>query len=555
MAVTGNAPIPNRFGLPDLGLGLGLRGPHIAEVLATWPDVDWWEVIADNHIVNQGWLLHVLDRLAERYPVVLHGVGLDIGTTDPLDRDYLRQLKALADRVKAPWVSDHLCWTGVDGLRSYDLLPVPYTDEALAWIAARIRVVQDVLERPLVLENPSSYLTFRESTWTEWDFMRALVETADCALLLDVNNVYVAAANHAFDTASWLAAVPWDRVAQVHVAGPSQRDGYLFDSHTGPVPEAVWALHAEVMRRTGGRATLLEWDADVPTFAALRQEAERGRHRPVSRQPDAPTHPATRNPPIAEPGPPPPRLQATYRWLQTQVLQGVTPDTHPPHLRRQGSLTTRQRLHIHRDMYLARTGDALREDFPAVAAAVPAAFAALVNGYRTACPPRAWALELYGGQFPAFLKAALPRLAPGAPPWLADLAALEWAHVEAWLAPEVPLLDPGALAAVAPEDLERLRLHLAPSVRLLHLAHAIGAKGAVRLPAGPVLVSRLRYEVRERAMDPVEAALLQALRELALGPAFEAVVEAQPAAAEALAAGLGAWCQAWAQGGVVTAVS
>jgi uncharacterized protein len=270
------ARVANRFGLPDLGVGVGLRTVHYPYILEHQPAVDWFEIISENYMQTAGRPLSILDRIAERYPIVMHGVGMSIGSSDPLDYDYLRELKALRDRVRAAWVSDHLCWTGVLGKNTHDLLPLPYTDESLRHVARRVREVQDLLEAPLLLENPSSYVEFAGSTYTEWEFLSALAEEADCGILLDVNNVHVSAFNHGFDPSSYLARIPMDRVAQIHVAGHTSYGTHIIDTHIGPVVEPVWKLYAEAHARSGA-ATLLEWDAEIPSFPEVHREAMRAR--------------------------------------------------------------------------------------------------------------------------------------------------------------------------------------------------------------------------------------------------------------------------------------
>jgi uncharacterized protein (UPF0276 family) len=268
-----------------LGFGVGLRAPHhgwVLDQLDGGLGVDWLEVISENYLDSGGFPRHVLDRVAERYPVVLHGVSMSIGSVDPLDFDYLAKLRRLADAVGAAWVSDHICWTGVAGVNTHDLLPVPFTEEALAHMAERVRMVQDVLERPLVLENPSSYVGFTASTMPEEEFVARLVTEADCALLLDVNNLYVSAVNHGTDPHAYLAALPLDRVVQIHLAGHTDAGTHLVDTHDGPVAPLVWDLYAAVLARTGPVSTLLEWDDRLPSFPDLvrhlgpaRQLAER----------------------------------------------------------------------------------------------------------------------------------------------------------------------------------------------------------------------------------------------------------------------------------------
>jgi uncharacterized protein (UPF0276 family) len=267
----------NRFGLVDLGIGIGLRTTHFGEILASAPAVDWFEVLSENFLDTGGRPLHVLDRVAERYPVALHGVSLSIGSTDPLDRAYLRKLKALAERTRARWVSDHLCWTGVLGRNTHDLLPLPYDEATLRHVARRVRQVQEALERPLVLENPSTYLAFTASTMAEWEFLARLCDDAGCGLLLDVNNVYVSGYNHGFDPRQYIDAVPVDRVVQVHLAGHTNHGTHILDTHDGPATSAVWSLFARLCARTGPVSTLFEWDASIPPLDAVRAEAEKAR--------------------------------------------------------------------------------------------------------------------------------------------------------------------------------------------------------------------------------------------------------------------------------------
>ena len=269
----GERPEENRFGLPSLGIGLGLRTVHYPHLLEHWPAVDWFEIISENFMQTAGRPLYFLDRIAERYPIVMHGVSLSIGGTDDLDRDYLVELAALRKRSGALWVSDHLCWTGIAGRNTHDLLPMPYNEEALRHTMARVRQVQDFLEAPLLLENPSSYAEFAGSTMTEWAFLRALAEEADCGLLLDVNNIYVSSFNHGFDAADYLDAVPFDRVVQMHVAGHTHSGTHIVDTHIGPVIDPVWALAREAYERSPRASLLLEWDAEIPPFEDVHEEA------------------------------------------------------------------------------------------------------------------------------------------------------------------------------------------------------------------------------------------------------------------------------------------
>jgi uncharacterized protein (UPF0276 family) len=268
---------PPRFDLGDLGFGIGLRATHFGAIESGDVAVEWFEAISENFMDSGGRPIRVLDRVAERFPVVLHGVSLSIGSTDPLDRDYLRKLRRLADRTRARWVSDHLCWTGVAGRNVHDLLPLPYTDASLRHVVARVRAVQDRLERPLVLENPSSYLAFTASTIGEAEFLARVAEEADCGILLDVNNVYVSAFNHGFDPVAYLEAIPHERVVQYHLAGHTHHGTHILDTHSAPVIEPVWRLYCAAVRLSGGRSTLIEWDEDIPPLEVVAAEAARAR--------------------------------------------------------------------------------------------------------------------------------------------------------------------------------------------------------------------------------------------------------------------------------------
>ena len=272
---TGAPPPAPRFGLPHLGVGVGLRTAHYAHILEHWPEVAWFEVLSDNYMHTRGRPLEILDRIAERYPIVLHGVALNVGSTDALDLAYVRELKALRDRVGAHWVSDHLCFTGVAGKNTHDLLPLPLTDETLRHVAERARVVADVLEAPLVLENPSTYLEFAGDTLREWDFIAELAREADLGLLLDVNNVVVSAKNHGFEPEAYLAALPMERVVQIHVAGHTDHGTHAIDTHIGPVPDAVWRLFSKARELGADAPVLLEWDAEIPPFEVVHADALR----------------------------------------------------------------------------------------------------------------------------------------------------------------------------------------------------------------------------------------------------------------------------------------
>lgn len=262
---------------PDLGVGVGLRVPHYGAILAQRPSVDFFEIISENFMVDGGKPLYHLDRVLSHYRVVQHGVSLGIAGPEEPDRAYLQRLKQLARRTKTPWVSDHFCWCGAGNAHLHDLLPIPYTPEAVRRTAERARMIQDFLEVPFALENTSSYLTYRSSTLSEWEFISEVAERADIGLLFDVNNVYVSAFNHGFDAQQFIRSVPHERIFQIHLAGHTNLGKYIIDTHRGSVADAVLDLYRQTIALTGPVSTLIEWDDEIPELPVLLAEAERAR--------------------------------------------------------------------------------------------------------------------------------------------------------------------------------------------------------------------------------------------------------------------------------------
>jgi len=262
---------------PYLGFGLGLRIPHYQTILDTKPAVDWFEIISENYMVPGGKPLHFLDPIRSNYPVVMHGVSLSIGSTDPLNQDYLKNLKQLAARAEPAWISDHLCWTGVHGTNIHDLLPLPHTEETVTHVADRIAQVQDYLGRRILIENVSSYLTYKDSGVTEWEFLRAVVERADCLILLDINNIYVSSFNHDFDPIAYLDGVPRERVQQFHLAGHRNLDTHIIDTHDEPIVDPVWELYQAALERFGPISTMIERDDNIPPLDELLAELDHAR--------------------------------------------------------------------------------------------------------------------------------------------------------------------------------------------------------------------------------------------------------------------------------------
>jgi uncharacterized protein len=265
----------SRFGLPDPGVGVGLRVPHYAEVAEHRPPMDWFEIVSENFMVDGGSPLHWLDRIGESYPIVQHGVSMSLGSDE--DEEHTRRLLALVRRTKTPWVSDHVCFTSAGGVNSHDLLPVPYTRDVLEHLVERCKRIAGLLPVPFAVENASTYLGFRDSQIPEPEFVAELVERADIGWMLDVNNVFVSSVNHGFDPKRYLDLVPADRVVQIHLAGHSVMEGYRLDTHDAPVCDEVWELYRYAIERLGPIPTLIEWDGDIPTWERLSEEAARAR--------------------------------------------------------------------------------------------------------------------------------------------------------------------------------------------------------------------------------------------------------------------------------------
>lgn len=262
--------------IPNLGIGIGLRPIHFQEIFARWPSIDWFEIISENFMAG-GMPVRNLDRILERYPVVMHGVTLAIGSAAPLDWEYLKKLKALAIKTKTPWLSDHLSWGRLPGMRFHDLLPLPRKKEVVNYVAERARIIQDYLEIPFALENLSSYATFADDEMTEWQFYSEIIEKADISMMLDVNNIYVSSRNEGYNPEEYYSNLPLNRVIQIHIAGHTDRGRYIIDTHDGPVCDEVWEIYRRVYEETEGVSTLLEWDDRFVPFQETWDQAKKAK--------------------------------------------------------------------------------------------------------------------------------------------------------------------------------------------------------------------------------------------------------------------------------------
>ncbi|WP_306304233.1 DUF692 family multinuclear iron-containing protein [Ideonella sp. B508-1] len=513
--------------------GLGLRTAHYADFLAGPQPVDWLEIITDNFLVDGGKPLAMLERFRADYPMAMHGVALSLGGTDPLDLDYLQRVRRLAERVQPMWVSEHLCWTGQGGRVLHDLYPVPYTEECAHHLVARIRQAQDVLGRRLVLENVSSYVRYRSSEATEWDFLAQVAEEADCDLLVDVNNIHVSSVNHGFDAEAYLAALPAHRVRQIHLAGHSRQGDFLIDTHDHPVAPAVWALYAQACRRFGPVATMIERDDDIPPLADLLGELDRA--RAVARDALLPAaSPGMVAVPHGRSVPEVPTLEAVQTELAEMVLAPLAPTQTPAALDPAGPLPGLRGAQICHHAYRARLHDALADSFPCLHTYLgDTQFAELARWHAEEQPPRVRNLGRYGAELPARLAARHPQH-----PEVAELAALEWALRGVFDAADVAAWTTADLAAEGAEASLSQWPVLHPTVTLLWLHTSAPAlwqalqavqrgKAGTQEEAAPALPDVLHHTVPRPVLvwrkgeqphfmsldDPAEAAWLASLGE------------------------------------------
>ena len=269
----------NKFNnFSNLEVGIGLRLPHYDHILSKKPTVSWFEIIAENYLVDGGRAIDTLEKILDQYNVIMHGVSLYFGSPEKPDKSHLKKLKALVKKTKTPWMADHLCWGSVDGTYTHDLLPLPYTKAVAKAAAAKIRYIQDTLEIPIAVENLSSYAEFNSSTMTEWEFLSEVTELADCGILMDVNNIYVSSQNHNFNPKEYLDNIPIERIAQIHIAGHSQYKDWIIDTHDCAPIEPVWKLYQYLLKKTGATPTLLEWDANIPSFEEVAKVAKKAQN-------------------------------------------------------------------------------------------------------------------------------------------------------------------------------------------------------------------------------------------------------------------------------------
>ncbi len=526
--------------------------------------MDWFEAISENFMDSGGRPLSILEKVRGRYPVALHGTSLSIGSADPLRPEYLKRLKALVDRIEPFIVSDHLCWSSVQGEELHDLLPLPMTEEAVKHVVERVKKVQDYLGRQILLENVSTYVTYQHSAMAEWEFLREIAERSGCGILLDLNNIYVNAFNHKFDAKEYLRNIPAEKVGQFHLAGHTDMGKFLFDTHTGQIIDPVWDLYREALKLYGKVPTLIEWDEAIPEWAVLAEEAERARkiYREFEGEAEAlngKNDSARFSISLSERS----RSENLEPWSLSETEQRFKTWIQPGkekldcRLNPQGGDQGAERLEVYAGGYTARIHEALSEVYEAVKKVIgPANFTELAEAYALRYPSKHYNLSYAGKNLPEFLKTWE---LGNAWPFLPDLAELEWKIVTAFHAFDEKPFDLSSLAGMAPDDWEKSRLVFQPSVQLIHSEWPVlDIWGVRKKPVHEIrldvagrpqwaLIFRAGTEIRTRILQPREHILMtQLMKGMPLGQALE--IAALPEEESGM---IQEWFQFWAAAGLI----
>ena len=556
---------PLRPGSRTAGFGLGLRTPHYADFLAAKQPVDWLEIITDNFLVEGGKPLQMLDRIRQNYPMAMHGVAMSVGAAVGVDATYLQRVKALADRIEPMWVSDHLCWIGPGPEQLHDLYPLPYTDEVARHVIAQIRRAQDILQRRLVIENVSSYINFAGNAASEWQFLSYIANSADCQLLVDVNNIYVSSVNHGFDPLDYLNALPPTRVQQIHLAGHADHGSYIVDTHDHPVAQPVWDLYAQACQRFGAVATMIERDDDIPPLPTLLQElgvareiaarelTPRDAPAPLQNQTDKATgmQPWPRAAAVVQST----DLQQLQRQLSQYLLDQVDEasasavvdllHTKPP-------ASSQQRLGIYHHAYRARLAEVLADSFAKTNLYMGSdSFTEVATAFAVAYPPVTRSLGRYGANLPAYLGTLYPDN-----PELHELAQLDWDLRSRFDCADAPALNASTAATSTwlswPAPLHPSLLLRSVRSNVAQLWRAIDADEDVpevhiSTETKTLAVWRKELQPHFQTLDSDEAVFLRCL---AQGQSIE---DAATTLAETNALNdpkvLGRWLQAWLENG------
>jgi uncharacterized protein (UPF0276 family) len=468
-----------------LGFGLGLRIPHYAHIFEQRPKVDWFEIISENFMDTGGRPRRNLERIRAQYPIVMHGVAMSIGTVDPLNSEYLTKLKQLAHEIEPAWISDHLCWTGTAHKNTHDLLPVPYTEEALKHIVDRIQQVQDFLKRPIALENPSTYLEFKTSHIPEAEFIAQMAKRSGCQLLLDVNNVYVSCYNHRLDAKAYIDALPLDRVIQIHLSGHSNMGTHIIDTHDDHVVDEVWALYQYVVR-TAGRVpnTMVEWDDNIPAWEVLVAELDKAKAAAAHAKNGAPLPNLAEENPRYVPNIVTP-LHDAQTTMQEAILRGTAHDSAPDAwIRAKERFAPAEQLAVYVNAYRYRLYDVTAEDYPVLKYYLgEAAFERLIDDFIERAPSTHFNVARYGAGLPAYVATHAAGDA-----FACELATLENAIAQLADAAETAPLTPEQMAGMTPEALMETRLHPRAALQLFAFDHTVNRYYiAVKEEASPQL--------------------------------------------------------------------
>lgn len=544
---------------PQMGCGIGLRTPHYSEILKTLPKVDWFEAVSENFMDSGGRPLSILEKIRSHYPVALHGVSLSIGSVDPLNQDYLKRLKTLADRIDPFVVSDHLCWTGVDNQNLHDLLPLPFTEEAIEFIVERVDGVQNFLGRKILLENVSTYVTYQHSVMPEWEFLVEIAKRSGCGILLDLNNVYVNSKNHGFDPIEYIQNVPGSLVGQFHLAGHTDMGKYLFDTHSAKVVEPVWDLYEKALALYGPVTTLIEWDDQIPDLAGLMAEAEKAKAiaskiDPLKNNSKKAAAEVRKNVNMNNA----PSLKQVQHALKERIQPGHEADKATGFLNLQAGEAGEARLSVYANGYVARIAESLSESYEAIRHLLGKEnFLHLCEQYAKAYPSQNYNLNEAGIHFEAFLKDN-PILQKY--PFLPDLARLEWRIAKAFHSFEKPKADFSNLSALSEKDWERLRVYFQPSFAVIQSEWPIHDLWTARktplekididLKDRPqaVLVGRSGVEVLCEKISPIEFLLLE---NLLAGGAMGDVCESLADRFADQEIPIGEWLGNWVQKGFI----
>ena len=561
---------PARPGSRETGFGLGLRTPHYADFLAAKQPVDWLEIITDNFLVDGGKPLQMLDRIRRDYPMAMHGVAMSIGAAGGVDATYLRRVKALADRIQPLWVSDHLCWIGPGPEQLHDLYPLPYTDEAARHVITQIQRAQDLLQRQLVIENVSSYINFAGNAASEWQFLSHIANSADCLLLVDVNNIYVSSVNHGFDPLDYLHALPAKRVQQIHLAGHADYGSYIVDTHDHPVAAPVWDLYAQACQRFGAVATMIERDDDIPPLPTLLQELSVARDIAARELAPPAASETMQNPsdtaamaqawPEAIAPSQAPNLQQLQRQLSHYLLDqadAASASAVEELLHTKPPATSQQRLGIYHHAYRARLAEVLADSFAKTNLYMGSdGFAEVATAFAVQQPPRTRSLGRYGADLPAYLGALYPDN-----PELRELAQLDWDLRSRFDGADAPALNATTAANPAASAWLSWTAPLHPSLVLrsvssnvAQLWRAIDADEDVpevhySTEAKTLAIWRKELQPHFQTLDSNEAVFLHCLAggqsiEDAANNLADSPVLADPQT-------LGRWLQAWLENGLL----